>query len=159
MYLGYQFLFTFFDDFVYSIPTVPTAPPDNLKVTHSNSRTANLTWNPPPVEHHNGDLTGYVIQVKKILNGEEIDVNITHNGNQSDCIIEVDSNKGVHVNTTHMRISNLEPRTAYEFRVSAKTAGGIGPPAIKESTTPEASMGILFSQLWAVLATPLHRML
>ena len=76
------------------------------------------------MQHQNGSLTGYVV--------ETLDSNS-----------QIVQHKEVDANTTHIKITTLEPQTTYVFRVRAKTAGGDGPPTTVQSTTPRGGMGLL----------------
>ena len=118
----------------FSSPTAPTAPPDNLKVTHNDSRSAYLTWNPPPPRHHNGVLTGYLVEVVSVSNPQLV------------------QHEETDVYTTEISISSLKPWTAYVFKVGAKTAGGVGLQASEQSTTPEGGIALLFIHGKALLA-------
>ena len=119
----------------FSSPTAPTAPPDKLEVIHNDSRSAYLTWDPPPEEHHNGVLTGYPVEVVKQLSV----------GN-----LQIVHQEETDANTTEISIPSysLEPWTAYVFRVSARTAGGVGQQAEIQSTTPEGGIALLFNHTW-----------
>ena len=46
--------------------TVPSSPPGNVTVIGVNSRTLMVSFSPPPIIDHNGQLTGYVIQYNRV---------------------------------------------------------------------------------------------
>ena len=100
---------------------VPSAPPNNLRVTNYDSRSVHLSWDPPPAEQHNGQLTGYIIKVKYQI-GTEARSPLTADG-------------------TSKRVDGLKPNTKYTFQVRAMTAAGSGPPAsIQKCTAEEGKM-------------------
>ena len=114
--------------YIHSIPTVP----NNLEVTHHDSKSANLTWD-PPAQHCNCVYRGYRVKVVKFSQPPQ----------------DEDTNNYYYANTTHKSIPNLEPRTDYVFKVSTKTGCRVGPPASTQSTTPEGGMQLLFNCAWA----------
>ena len=89
-----------------SIATVPSAPPENITTTDVSTTYAHLNWIPPPTEHHNGVLTGYVVLVTMANNQESY--NLTSN-------------------TTELLVDSLTPDSEYIFAVAAQTMIGIGP--------------------------------
>lgn len=46
--------------------TVPSAAPIDVRAAALDSWSIKVTWNPPPVERHNGRLTHYVIKYQKV---------------------------------------------------------------------------------------------
>ena len=80
-----------------------------------------LSWDPPPAEQHNGQLTGYTIKVK-YQNGDEARPSLTADG-------------------TSKAVDGLKPNTKCTFQVRATTAAGSGPPAsIEQCITEEGKM-------------------
>jgi hypothetical protein len=73
-----------------------------------------LSWNPPPAEDHNGQLTGYTVKYG------------TPAGTQSSKA----------TSDTSITINDLNPNTEYKFKVSAMNAAGNGPftPSISQRT-------------------------
>ena len=67
-----------------------------------------LPWRPPPAEHRNGDLTGFVLRL--LTNATQLRRNFTLNST-----------------TLGLRLTELEPHTDYWVRVAARTALGTGP--------------------------------
>jgi Fibronectin type III domain len=43
--------------------TVPSSPPENVKVGMSNNTSGFVSWMPPPPQHHNGILLGYKVRI------------------------------------------------------------------------------------------------
>ena len=95
----------------------PSAPPNNLHVTDHDSSSVHLSWDPPPAEQHNGQLTGYTIKVKY------------QDGNKDRPSLTADNTSQV--------VDGLKPNTKYTFQVRAMTAAGSGPPASTENCTAE----------------------
>ena len=103
---------------------VPTAAPTNLIVTRKDSSSVSLSWNPPPAEHHNGQLIGYTVEVKDV------------NGMSQQDPEQPTSN--------FAKIDGLNSDTEYKFHVSARTAAGSGPVATKSEHTDKEGKGGLF---------------
>ena len=78
-----------------------------------------LSWNPPPIADHNGQLTGYTIKVKD-QNGDEARDPLT---TDNTC--------------TSKKVDGLKPNTEYIFEVSAMTAAGSGTPKSINKSTAE----------------------
>ena len=85
--------------------SVPTAPPANLTVTAVTSRTATLSWDPPPYEGQNGVIREYMLSV-----------------NRSDTSFFVVLNTTL----TQLTVEHLLPFRTYLFTVAAQTIA-IGP--------------------------------
>ena len=88
------------------IHAVPASEPLLLMVSDVTSDSFSLSWSPPPVEDHNGAITGYVIQVTNASTGQTFTV--TSEENSTD-------------------IGSLRPYTAHTCVVAAQTSAGIGP--------------------------------
>jgi hypothetical protein len=83
-----------------------------------------LSWEPPPVENHNGQLIGYKVEVKD-LSG----------------VLQQASRQPADKFET---IVGLNSDTEYKFHVSARTAAGSGPAATISERTAEQSKDGLF---------------
>ena len=46
--------------------TVPSSPPQNVMVTSINPASLMVSWQPPPMIDHNGQITVYVIQYTRV---------------------------------------------------------------------------------------------
>ena len=90
--------------------SVPTAPPANLTVTAVTSRTATLSWDPPPYERQNGVIRKYMLTV-----------------NRSD----TSSFTVLNATMTELTVENLFPFRTYLFTVAAQTTE-LGPFTIEE---------------------------
>ena len=90
--------------------SVPTAPPANLSVTAVTSRTATLSWDPPPYEEQNGVIREYMLTV-----------------NRSDTSFFTVLNTTM----TQLTVENLFPFRTYLFTVTAQTTE-LGPFTIEE---------------------------
>ena len=73
---------------------------------NTSSRSASLSWDPPPLEHQNGLIVDY--SVKLYSKGEEVQKKESH-GEQS---------------TT---FGSLQSNTQYEVMLAAVTSAGVGP--------------------------------
>jgi len=98
--------------FVYN-STVPSSPPRNVKVTSVKPASLMVSWQPPFEIHHNGPLTGYVIQYTRgdIMND-------------------------IFTRGTTLTISRLVALVDYSVRVAARNANGTGPfsnPVVQRS--------------------------
>ena len=102
---------------------VPSAPPSDLVVVCKDSSSVSLSWKPPPVEHHNGQLVGYTVEVKDLTG-------VPQQGSKQP------TNK-------FETIVGLNSDTEYKFHVSARTAAGSGPAAtVSERTTKQSKDGL-----------------
>lgn len=50
------------------LPTVPTAPPQNVAIQSATATQLDVTWDPPPVDAQNGDIQGYKVRFTASLN-------------------------------------------------------------------------------------------
>jgi hypothetical protein len=77
-----------------------------------------ITWDLPPTENRNGDITGYIINVTNLDSG----------------VIQQLTTAVV----TNITVPNLTPFTVYVVTVSALTAVGMGPFSnVRSVQTPE----------------------
>ena len=83
-----------------------------------------VTWQAPPLVHHNGPNLSYIIWYFPINDQTKIvDVHVT-----------VDQDEAI----LHTMLTDLVPFTRYSFRVSAVNAAGAGPFSVAvEETTEE----------------------
>ena len=82
-----------------------------------------VTWQAPPLEHHNGDILSYI--VRYFPSNDPDMVQDTH--------ITVAEGQAIQRKT----LSNLEPFIQYSFKVSAVNAAGAGPFSIVVEGTTE----------------------
>ena len=66
-----------------------------------------VSWLPPLEEHHNGSITGYVIQYARVGSDDRISMNVP--------------------NDTKFTITGLFAYVEYSVKVAAVNASGIGP--------------------------------
>ena len=90
----------------FSTCLVPSTSPLHLKITNLAPRTVFLTWDPPPLEDHNGIITGYTVEVFDVENSQTNEVETTE---------------------TSITRSGLQHGQKYTFTVAAKTVIGRGP--------------------------------
>ncbi|XP_015193166.2 roundabout homolog 4 isoform X1 [Lepisosteus oculatus] len=91
---------------------VPSAPPQRISVMLAVGRndTAQVSWEPPPHEAHNGIIRGYQVWCSFSV------------GHQS-------SNWTVDSGTHSLEMGSLEPGTQYWIRVAALNGAGVGVPS------------------------------
>lgn len=85
--------------------TVPTVPPQNVSIVSVSALSVTLSWLPPPMEHQNGLITGYIITI--------------YRGNDQEQRKETTDK-----NTT---FGSLSGNTHYTLYLAAKTDVGMGP--------------------------------
>ena len=91
----------------------PSDEPGGLECHEILATSINLTWSPPAKDKQNGVIIGYKVEV------------------------EGPDYKLIKVTGMNAIVDDLRPNTKYIFKVSAKTAAGIGPPATLKCKTCE----------------------
>ena len=99
----WQATYIHFSDISYF--AVPVAPPTNITIIEVSAHSVVLSWEPPPKEYQNGQITGYVVTVHEKTKLKQT-MDTIDNG------------------TT---VSSLDGNTQYLFSVAAKTHVGTGP--------------------------------
>ena len=94
---------------IVSIPVVPSAPPMNLSLVHSDSWSIVVEWKPVPVGYENGIIKGYRLVYR--VNDSENSVSMTDDSMYSENIAV---------------LHGLESDTLYSIRVAAFTNAGSG---------------------------------
>ena len=108
-----------------STPAGPSSPPREVSVEVQGPNSVEVTWQAPPLVHHNGPILSYIIRYfpSNDLNKMEDTLNFT-----------VDQDAA----TLHTILTDLVPFTRYTFKVSAVNAAGVGPFSVAvEGTTEE----------------------
>ena len=95
-------------NFLFIIPPVPTASPQNVQATPLSSTAFSLTWQPPPVDRQNGIILGYFINMTELESGRHTQLI---------------------ANTTLLTVNRLHPFYRYHFVIAAETVIGRGPPS------------------------------
>ncbi len=85
---------------------VPGSSPEKLSLAEVTSRSAVLTWDPPPYEDQNGVIISYLISVTINETGETFILS---------------------TNDTSLSITGLRPYRTYMCTISASTSVGVGP--------------------------------
>ena len=102
---------------LYFFSTVPTSYPQNFAAVASSSRSATVTWDPPPMAQQNGIIILYTINVTVADSGEMFQLTST---------------------TTSLTVSTLQPFTTYFCIIAASTSVGMGPfSTVVTLQTPE----------------------
>ena len=93
-----------------------------------------VTWQVPPLVHHNGPILSYIIQYFPINDQHKArDI-----GNDQTEIVDVHVTVDRDEAILHTMLTDLVPFTRYSFRVSAVNAAGAGPFSVAvEETTGE----------------------
>ncbi len=86
--------------------TVPGSSPQELRSVEVTSRSAELTWDPPPYEDQNGVIISYLISVTVNETGETF---------------------VLATNDTSLSITGLRPYRTYICTIAASTSVGVGP--------------------------------
>ena len=87
--------------------TVPSSSPRDVMVDSRNPASLMVSWKLPLKRHHNGPITGHVIQYTRVGSSDMMSVNVTSG-------------------TTHT-ISGLVAYVNYSVIVAAMTVNGTGP--------------------------------
>jgi len=90
--------------------TVPSLPPQNVTVTSAEPVSLRVSWQQLPIVHHNGPLTGHVIQYTMVGSSDMMSVTVTSG--------------------TTYTISGLVAFVNYSIRVAAMNVDGTGPFSI-----------------------------
>ena len=93
---------------MYIFNSAPTAPPDDVQVTAGDSRTLQLSWQPPSNSSRNGIIQHYIINIT------ELETNSSFQLETTDLFVVVD---------------DLHPYYQYSCSVAAETVG-LGPFSI-----------------------------
>ena len=96
-------------------PTVPGAPPQDVRGSAVDSRSLRITWNPPPRDQQNGAITYYKLKYLKVESGDDL-------AKAQEIRVEADQKTYV--------IGGLEKWTEYRIWVIAGTEVGDGPPSL-----------------------------
>ncbi|CAH1399529.1 unnamed protein product [Nezara viridula] len=92
--------------FVQTLEDVPSAAPLGLSAEILNSTTAQLRWSAPPMQHHNGVITGYKVVIRSNMTLHETVRNTT---------------------VPSLLLNKLNPKFGYTVVVTAITRIGSGP--------------------------------
>ena len=85
--------------------TAPSDVPQNITVIALAATTAQLTWEPPPPEHRNGNIEEYIINITGVDTNEEYEL---------------------YFKQTFATVSDLHPFYQYKFSIAAATIA-VGP--------------------------------
>ena len=128
---------------VLSTPAGPSSPPREVSVEVQGPNSVEVTWQAPPLMHHNGPILSYIF---RYFPSNVPDMT-------QDSHVTADGGEAIQRKT----LSNLEPFTRYSFRVSAVNAVGAGlfSVAVEEKTEEDGKyvklQGSLCKQLLILL--------
>ena len=108
------------------LPVVPSAPPQHILASVLNSRTLNVTWEPPIFEGQNGEILSYRV--------------IIEDANR----IDYDTIYDVSGKLLEKTVGDLLPFHLYSIKVAASTSVGLGPSAQILIKMPEDGKSHLF---------------
>lgn len=86
----------------------PSAAPQNVTALSANPSSVFVSWIPPPLIDHNGDLTSFTLLYSKIGSKNEHRVQLS-------------------ANVTTYKIIQLIPSTKYRIKVACNNVNGSGP--------------------------------
>lgn len=114
---------TLYNVFLISLLIAPSSPPLNVTVVAINATAISVSWEVPPIIHHNSPLTGYVVIYSDLTDpGGEVEVTIPDPT----------------VFTT--MIFKLEPYSLFDVQVAALNDAGTGPLSFEVTIeTPKTS--------------------
>ena len=108
--------------FYYYIFSAPSAAPVNVSLSVVSPTAVNLTWSPPPMQHHNGIIVSYIVAVTEVV---------------------TDTTYTITTSDTSLTVDSLHPYYSYVLKVAAITVEQ-GPYSNKTSaTTPQDGMLLL----------------
>ena len=113
-----------------SFSLAPSAPPEAVTVDEIYPDSIELSWNPPPPQNHNGEITGYNITVTATNNGITFTVFSVANSTV---------------------IGSLTPFTTYIYSVAAVTNAGTGPFSSPNTVTTAESGTLVKSKVFSIL--------
>ena len=94
-------------NFHFTLFSAPSAAPGEIKLKEASSTSITVMWGPVPCDHHNGNITGYVVMYRIYSGG-------------------IFRNETTGESTMEFTITGLEPSTEYEIKVAAFTVT-VGP--------------------------------
>ena len=95
---------------------VPTRSPQTPFAVTRNSRTIYCTWTPPPIDHQNGLIVDYRVNITEVITGQSF--------------VRVST-------TTSLEITSLHPDYDYQWVVTAVTTGAGPYTSVSTIKTPE----------------------
>lgn len=109
---------------MFCLLTVPSEAPLNLIVNATDSTTLVGSWNPPSLEHQNGQILAYTVNLTLIAKGG---VQVTNREVQM-----------LRTPNTSLFVRSLHPFYTYSFTVAAVNSVGTGPSSTVTIMMPEA---------------------
>lgn len=101
-------------------PSEPSAPPQDVKCAGASSTSLLVSWQAPPAESRNGELTGYVVRHRVVsVPGVE--------GGAGGPGAEVKEPQVGPGEAKQLLVTGLEKWTQYQVTVAAATSEGLGP--------------------------------
>ena len=88
-------------------PAVPSHAPQNVRSSLLTATSAEILWDPPPLEHQNGVIQFYTFRVTEVDTGRIIADRYAENASTT--------------------LQELQPLYTYQFVVAASTLAGLGP--------------------------------
>ena len=117
-----------FHTFCFHFITAPSSPPLNVTAVAVSATTILVSWETPPIIHHNSPLTGYVIIYSDLSSpggGDEMRSSI------------------MDPTVLTALIVNLEPYSLYDVQVAAVNNAGAGPRSLEVTIETPRSKSVL----------------
>ena len=119
-------------------PSVPSSAPQNIRSLLLTSTSAEILWDPPPLEDQNGLIQNYTL-----------------------LITEVDTDRSFNkvVENASITLQELQPLYTYQFVVAARTVVGLGPFSSRYSLqVPESGKysGLLSCMIYRIAIYGAH---
>ena len=105
---------------VFTLDTVPSASPENVKVQLLNLTSAQVLWHPPPRRELHGDLKGYKVIVDEGGSSDKEDSAESNNAAPF-------ANFTLEAGANSVSVNGLSPGTVYRVRAAAYNRQGVGP--------------------------------
>ena len=115
--------------------TAPSSPPLNVTIVAINATTISVSWETPPVIHHNGDLTGFRVLYRNTALGSSAKE------------LEVSSPEQLSI-----AVTRLTPYTSYSVKVAVVNTVDTGPYS-KDVTVQTSKSGKRTNRLICVHCT------
>jgi len=108
---------------------VPTEAPVIISLISESPFSMNISWEPPPLDHHNGLIVTYHLVVTDILTAHGSDYSKSTPGRAMNISVAASSNPYL--------INNLVANQTYTVRIAAATRVGVGPFSVELNETTQ----------------------
>ena len=98
-----------------SVPSEPSAPPQNVRAVNKTMHSIGVTWREVPEDHRHGEILSYTVTYHSVTPGNTTQV------------------ESIRTATRFANLTNLTKNTKYSITVRASNQGGNGPPSTPTS--------------------------